>query len=323
MMMTLVGKWKKEELVLQVAADASVLHVKELLYAKTKVQPHRQKLVGINHQGKPAGNEVLLRDLTLKNPHKFMLIGTVEDDIFVDPDLMPKDALPTVFSDFDCAYSPGSVEWTRACKRKRREPGQICRRHEDQSHESISTWEETLGTRTYPSLMHERDASATKSNDIPMDRFRRPCMHEFLTEVWQHYDIGIWSQTSWKWIEIKLTELGMLTTPDYRINFILDKTSMFSFAGARKTNKVKALQIIWRAFPGTWHAQNTLHVDDLPHNFNLNPRNGIPIVRYDCKEPHAHADRELLYLARYLVDVCATVPDVTELNHAEWSKHRS
>jgi len=37
----------------------------------------------------------------------------------------------------------------------------------------------------------------------------------------------IFLQTSWRWLELKLTELSMLDNPHYKISFVLDKSSMF------------------------------------------------------------------------------------------------
>lgn len=37
--------------------------------------------------------------------------------------------------------------------------------------------------------------------------------------VYKDFDICVWSQTSWRWLELKLTELGILTNPNYQISF--------------------------------------------------------------------------------------------------------
>ena len=52
-------------------------------------------------------------------------------------------------------------------------------------------------------------------------------MDYFLSELYPYYDIAIWSQTSWRWLELKVTELGMMTSETYKICFVLDKSNMF------------------------------------------------------------------------------------------------
>lgn len=78
-------------------------------------------------------------------------------------------------------------------------------------------------------------------------------MHEFLAQVYPHYDIVIWSQTAWNWVEIKLTELNMLFNPNYSICFALDTSRMFRVVGIvngkPKKHKVKPLGLIWAKFP--------------------------------------------------------------------------
>lgn len=116
-------------------------------------------------------------------------------------------------------------------------------------------------------------------------------MHELLTAVYPYYDICIWSQTSWRWLEIKLTQLGILTHPDYHVSFgttpplfiftiilfiVLDRTSMFSITSLKPDGKtfkheVKPLEVIWSKFPEL-NPGNTIHIDDLARNFALNPQ---------------------------------------------------
>ena len=39
---------------------------------------------------------------------------------------------------------------------------------------------------------------------------------------------------SWRWLEVKLTELGFLTSSRWKVGFVLDKTSMFKVRGIVK-----------------------------------------------------------------------------------------
>lgn len=113
-------------------------------------------------------------------------------------------------------------------------------------------------------------------------QLRRPFLDHFLTQAYKHFDIVIWSQTQWQWLELKLNELGLLVHEDYKICMALDKTSMFTV----KHSYVKALKIIWTLCHGSgWGAHNTLHVDDLVKNFELNKENGLLIKPFYLREP--------------------------------------
>ena len=146
------------------------------------------------------------------------------------------------------------------------------------------------------------------------EQLKRPHLDKFLAAAYrQQYDIAIWSQTNWKWLELKLTELGMLSRKEYKICFALDKSSMFTV----RHNYIKPLQLIWNKFGDRWGPQNTvsrrcvrrglrattslflpspcflhsltlslplpsaqIHVDDLSRNFELNKQNGLAVMPF-------------------------------------------
>ena len=155
-------------------------------------------------------------------------------------------------------------------------------------------------------------------------------MDEFLTAVYPHYDLVVWSQTSWRWLETKLIELGMLANPGYKFCFVLDKTSMFTVTSTRRdgssvTHHVKPLQLIWSKFADRWSSKNTVHIDDLGRNFALNLGSGIKISAYYRKKSSARRDAELLGLLRYLEELAQSKMDFDDVefgNLALWF-HRS
>ena len=126
-----------------------------------------------------------------------------------------------------------------------------------------------------------------------------------MTNVYQHYDIVIWSQTSLRWLEIKLQELGFLR-PDrpYKFLFVLTKECMFRLQqrdsrGKIKKKACKPLQLIWTKFP-QYDAKNSVHLDDLATNFCLNPKNGLKCSGFYRTKSGARDDCELLLWAKYM-----------------------
>ena len=154
---------------------------------------------------------------------------------------------------------------------------------------------------------------------------KRPYMQEFLVAVYKYFDIVIWSQTSWRWLEIKLIELGFLQPSNpYKILFVLDKECMFrrksrsvrTKEGKKKEKERKAfkpLELIWLKFP-QWNKQNTLHVDDVEANFGLNPNNGVKCRCWRSEND----DIELLQIANYLRILATKKVDFSTYDHSRW-----
>jgi len=176
--------------------------------------------------------------------------------------------------------------------------------------------------------------------EFMVEKLKRPYMDLFLAHCYKTYDLAIWSQTNIAWLQLKLNGLGMLSHADYKICFTLDKSSMFTLNG----NYVKPLTLIWMKGGGRWGEFNTVHIDDLDRNFELNKQSGILISPFYLKDEAqqgtggyaddggrkfagnsntgvmstaAANDMELSLLARYL-DRISKVSDFTKLDHSGW-----
>eukprot|EP00743_Colponemidia_sp_Colp-15_P008983 GILK01009802.1.p1 GENE.GILK01009802.1~~GILK01009802.1.p1 ORF type:complete len:340 (-),score=49.87 GILK01009802.1:170-1189(-) len=287
------------------------------LYSLTNVPPNRQKLLGLTAQGKPATDDTLLCAVRAKN-NQFMLIGTAEDKTFIDPS--ERADLPEVLNDLDFDYSPDSLDVP------------VDPKHRAKLEKVISTTEvriinppregKKLLVLDLDYTLFDHKGTAERAEEL-----KRPFLDQFLTAAYENFDIVIWSQTKWTWLEMKITELGMLTNPNYRIMFVLDITSMFHVTnpakldsdGKPRKHQVKALEVIWAKFP-QYGAHNSIHIDDLGRNFAMNPQSGLRIEAYRNYATSRATDKELLYLAQYLT-LIAPLPDFRTLKHDEWKRY--
>lgn len=328
---TMVAKFGKEKITLSdLSSTTTIGEVKTMLQSHTAILPKRQKLIGLKkNKGAPGGaavdDDTSLADLKVKGSkgseivHQFILMGTPEENIFIDPHL--KEDLPDIIDDFDLDFNAGSTEWVN---HKAKEENLTKFTEKTETHIInpprpgtpllVLDLDHTLLDFSTKQLT-ENGTTAMQigsSDDAVANKLKRPYMDEFLAWTYKYYDLVVWSQTSWRWLEVKLTELGMITNPNYKICFVLDKTSMFKIVSTNKSGKtvdhyVKPLQIIWSKFP-QWNSHNTAHLDDLSRNFALNLSSGLKCTAYYRKKKGKRSangqggtnDTELLGLGRFL-----------------------
>jgi ubiquitin-like domain-containing CTD phosphatase 1 len=161
-------------------------------------------------------------------------------------------------------------------------------------------------------------------SSAPIEQCKRPFTDEMLVQVYPFYDLVVWSQTKWHWVEAKLTELGMLTHSQFSISWCMDRSSMFTVTstdkrGEPRVHEVKALEVIWAKF-SEFGPHNTVHIDDLSRNFAMNPQNGIEVTPFRVK--HGPGDVELEHLTAYLLSL-VSAPDLSQVDHSKWRSNFS
>ncbi|KAK6156995.1 hypothetical protein DH2020_011243 [Rehmannia glutinosa] len=83
--LTLTVKWSGKEYTVRVCGDDTVGELKRRICEATNVMPKRQKLLYPKVGSKLADDSLLLSQIPFKASIKMTMIGTVEDDIIVDP----------------------------------------------------------------------------------------------------------------------------------------------------------------------------------------------------------------------------------------------
>ncbi|KAJ7632993.1 HAD subfamily IIID h [Roridomyces roridus] len=311
--------WAGKPFSLSVAESDRVFDLRCALQTLTKVPPSRQKILGLTKSNKLPADEERVGDLRLTASKKFTLIGTPEGNEIKDPSHLEN--LPDVINDLDIDLSqdPAASAAYRNDQRNIRKVKEATDALKIDIIHPLRQGKKLLVLDIDYTIL---DTKPLTSGSLPPAECARPRLHEFLEAVYPFYDICIWSQTSWVWLETKLVELGMIgSDKNYQISFVLDKTPMFTVFSERDgkpwTHSVKALQIIWNHF-SQFNAANTIHIDDLSRNFALNPGEGLKISAFKgAGTAQAIADRELDKLARYMVHI-ASVDDFRTVSHKDW-----
>ncbi|EFJ24099.1 hypothetical protein SELMODRAFT_79490 [Selaginella moellendorffii] len=306
--LTLVVKWVGKDYTVRVCGDDTVGELKRRICEVTNVLPKRQKLLNVKKGSKPADDSMLLSGLGLKPAIKISMIGTVEDEIFVDT----VDA-PEVLDDFELGE-----EDTTDIKDKDINKAKIQRRVQQYKLKLLNPCRPGKKLLVLDIDYTLFDHRSTAENPLEL---MRPYLHEFLTAAYAAYDIIIWSATSMKWVEVKMKELGVLGNASYKITALLDHLAMITVQSeSRGVFDCKPLGLIWGKLPEFYGPNNTIMLDDLKRNFVMNPQNGLVIRPFKKAHMNRGTDQELVYLAEYLLAI-GDLDDLSGLDHKNWEKY--
>jgi len=310
---------------------STVGDLKNKLTELVAVAPGNQRIAGLTKSSLfKLSDEQLLCDIDLKENGfgvvTFMLIGTPDDEIKGNTKLDSTATKPSILvNDLSLSFGPSSKIFKRLQKHTSEVQLHFINPPRPGKKLCVLDLDKTILDFT------------SKDESVAVEDMKRPHLDLFLATIWEHYDIAIWSQTSWRWLELKLHELNLCNREEYSLCFCLDKTTMFR-ASELENEYVKPLALIFSHAPQgvRWGLDNTVHVDDLCRNFLLNQGAGITISPYQRDKrissseatvfggssavsptPGPKDDVELLLLARYLVDI-APLPDLTVKSHSAW-----
>ncbi|WWD18485.1 HAD hydrolase, family IIID [Kwoniella shandongensis] len=319
--------WSGKTFDLRVGGNDMVYDFRHLIETTTGVSRDNQKLIGLlpGSKGKLGTEHDAKRFATLgvKKGGKFVLVGTREEERFKDPTEWMRGEIT---DDFDVAYSNAVTQAKTVAPADDPRNKRLVQEIVNKS--PITYINEPREGKRLLVLDLDYTMVDTKpllSGALPASQCARPGLHEFLERVYPYYDIAIWSQTNWRWLETKLIELGVVGgTHTYKICFVSDRTTMFPVFTQRNgqpyKHEVKPLAYFWASNP-KWSARNTIHIDDLARNFALNPGEGLKIRAFNkAGHTEGRADRELYRLGQYLVNIAVGVEDFTKINHSDWKK---
>ncbi|CAI9781769.1 unnamed protein product [Fraxinus pennsylvanica] len=303
--LTLTVKWSGKEYTVRVCGDDTVGELKRRICEATNVLPKRQKLLYPKVGSKLADDTFLLSQIPLKASLKMTMIGTVEDEIIVDPVDSPE-----IIDDFEIGQVEAiDIKDNEVNKQKLR------RRIEQYKIELRNPCREGKKLLVLDIDYTLFDHRSTAENPLEL---MRPYLHEFLSAVYAEYDIIIWSATSMKWVELKMEQLGVLNNPNYKITALLDHMAMITVrSDTRGVFDCKPLGLIWAHFPEFYSAKNTIMFDDLRRNFVMNPQNGLVIKPFRKAHANRDSDQELVKLTQYLLAI-AELDDISNLEHKKW-----
>lgn len=219
-------KWDKSTFPVELPRSSPLSALRTMLWELTAVRPERQKLFGLTRSpgaGAPS-DDVPLSTLITKAEQKVMMMGSTEAKIAaINTAAAAALASNEVADDFDIdytAYAPGGALAGSTGAGKGSAVVRGLRIHDaaavaDKLRRRVSNLKVKLMHPLRPGrkclvldidyTIYDCRGAAERVADLG-----RPGLHEFMTAAYQHYDIVMWSQTNWRYLEAKLTELYVI-----------------------------------------------------------------------------------------------------------------
>ncbi|GBG25193.1 Ubiquitin-like domain-containing CTD phosphatase 1 [Hondaea fermentalgiana] len=318
--LTLILRWNRGEFVLQMNTAETVEDLHDLIELETGVQPANQKIFGLKIRGKAVARlpaETCMGEFGITDGHIIKMMGSPDTLIDEMEEAAAAAAGLQVVDDLDFDYSHADMS-TQLHMPEARQALQECI---ETTAIHVMNPPRTGKRLLVLDLDHTLLDFGYRKYSSSVEDLKRPFMDQFLATAYKYFDLVAWSQTRWHYVELKLTELGIISHSEYKICFALDRTSMFKVTRERdgeiKRHEVKALELIWSKFP-QWSAKNTVHIDDLARNFALNPQSGLQCTCFKRRRSRAANDRELLEMAAYLEHIAENETDFSRLDHTRW-----
>lgn len=304
----------------QVDDDATIAHLKHAIEAVTLVRPTRIKLLNVRIDAKtPARDDDALASIA-KFPKVVMMMGAVEStyEAHVNATKVAELIGEDVEDDFDISLATETTSAATNPTFLAKIDGRIKNKQMKTLNAARPGARALVLDIDYTLFDHRTTA------ETPIE-LQRPFLHEFLTRAYaDEYDIFIWSATNLSWIELKMTQLGVLTHTDYKVVGLIDSQAMITVETAKYgVFNCKPLGYLWGQ---TWPAgvdygpHNTIMFDDLGRNFLMNPQSGLKIRPFRNAHTSRATDRELQRLSNYLHAI-AKLDDFTSLNHNKWEHY--
>merc|ERR1712137_532194 len=303
-------KWNKNNYTVPCYPYDNILDLKLKLEALTCVQVDKQKLM-VRFATKPDDvNDALISQIKLPANKTIMMVGTPEDQLFQDLSHEEQERFGITN---DLVSDKGSLP-------DRERPENLRKIELRKASFQPKIFNDPRPGKKLLVLDIDYTLFDHRSSAERPEELMRPFLHEFLTGAYPHYDIIIWSATSYKWIELKMTSLGVMSNPNYKIVCFYDYSAMITVHSAKYgVVNVKPLPVLWHHFSEFYSPENTIMFDDIRRNFLMNPQNGLRIKPFRNAAQARLWDRELEHLLEYLKQI-SSLGTFRKLKHKNW-KH--